>query len=58
MPKQFDIYGKHGLSYHKGVGRLSRYNRYLNDIIKRALFAAEIPSVLEPIGVYRRDGKH
>lgn len=54
--KKVDIYGLHGLCCNKSVGRLSRHGQ-INDIIMRSLRSANIPSVLEPNGVCRADGK-
>ena len=51
-----DIYGYHGLSCHKSAGRMARHSA-LNQILQRALASAGFPSVLEPVGVCRSDGK-
>ena len=51
-----DQSGVHGLSCRKSAGRCSRQAQ-VNDIIKRALSSAHIPSILEPNGVSRSDGK-
>ena len=48
--------GIHGLSCRYSRGRHSRHAA-LNDIVKRSLDAAKIPSHLEPSGLYRADGK-
>ena len=48
--------GIHGLSCRYSKGRHSRHAA-LNDIVKRSLDAAKIPSHLEPLGLYRSDGK-
>jgi hypothetical protein len=48
--------GLHGLSCKRSAGRMARHST-LNDIVKRALVSAEVPSVLEPNGLLRRDGK-
>ena len=48
--------GIHGLSCGYSKGRHSRHAA-LNDIIKCSLDAAMIPSHLEPLGLYRSDGK-
>lgn len=48
--------GHHGLSCSKSAGRLSRHAS-INQIIKRSLASANIPSLLEPVGVFRDDGK-
>jgi hypothetical protein len=54
--KPADKFGHHGLSCRKSTGRHSRHGN-INDIIKRALVSAEIPSILEPTGCCRSDGK-
>ena len=51
-----DEFGAHGLSCRKSAGRHSRHSA-LNDIIKRSLATAEIPSRLEPTSLARSDGK-
>ena len=51
-----DKFGTHGLSCLKLAGRYSRHN-VLNDITKRSLATAEIPSRLEPTSLSRSDGK-
>lgn len=51
-----DSYGHHALSCSKNSGRFSRHSA-LNDIIKRALTSAGVPSILEPVGISRSDGK-
>ena len=51
-----DSSGTHGLSCRKSAGRHPRHAA-LNDIVKRALAAADIPSALEPVGLCRSDGK-
>ena len=50
--------GHHGLSCRltAKVGRLPRHY-HLNDVVKRSLAAAGIPSWLEPVGLDRGDGK-
>ena len=48
--------GRHSLRCKKSVGRFQRHTA-LNDILKRALSAAHVPSRLEPIGLLRTDGK-
>lgn len=40
----------------RSAGRLSRHAG-LNDIIRRALSSLNVPSVLEPSGIFRDDGK-
>jgi hypothetical protein len=54
--KTADELGHHALSCTKSAGRSSRHHA-LNDLIKRALLSAEIPSILEPLGIDRDDGK-
>ena len=51
-----DSTGRHGLSCRKSAGRLSRHNA-VNDLLKRALQSAEIPSRLEPRSLARQDDK-
>lgn len=51
-----DPKGIHGLSCKKSAGRFSRHAE-LNEIIKRTLSSADIPSKLEPVGLERKDGK-
>ena len=48
--------GHHGLACTKSMGRLPRHSQ-LNDIVKRSLATAGIPSVLEPVGLDKRDGR-
>ncbi|XP_059054676.1 coagulation factor IX-like [Achroia grisella] len=50
-----DKLGHHGLSCQKSAGRFSRHA--LNDIIRRSLATVNIPSLLEPTGIARDDGK-
>ena len=54
--KQVDARGTHDLSCKWGAGRFIRHHQ-LNDIIHRALTRASTPSVLEPSGLSRTDGK-
>ena len=54
--KQVDARGTHGLSCKRRAGRSIRHHQ-LNDIIHRALTRASTPSVLEPPGLSRTDGK-
>lgn len=49
-------YAHHGLSCSKAKGTRSRHAS-VNDLIHRALKSAEIPSILEPPGCSRPDGK-
>ena len=51
-----DTLGHHGLSCGKSAGRNPRHH-YLNDVVKRSLHSAGIPSWLEPVGLDRGDGK-
>ena len=51
-----DQSGVHGLSCRKSAGRHMRHNA-LNDLVKKSLAAAEIPSRLEPSALSRSDGK-
>ena len=53
---QVDAYGRHGLVCKKAPGRSIRYHA-LNDLVARALLAADIPSSKEPQGLCRSDGK-
>ena len=48
--------GTHGLSCQFSKGWHSRHAA-VNDIIRRALDTANIPSHLEPLGLYHSDGK-
>ena len=48
--------GIHGLSCRSSAGRMPRHSA-ANDIIKRALSSAIVPSVLEPTGLSRQDGR-
>ena len=54
--KQVDARGTHGLSCQRGTGRSIRHHE-LNDIVYRALTRANTPSILEPQGLSRTDGK-
>jgi hypothetical protein len=51
-----DASGIHGLSCRKSAGRHLRHSA-LNDLVKRALATAEVPSRLEPTSLFRSDGK-
>ena len=51
-----DEKGHHGLSCRFSAGRHPRHAA-LNDIVKRGLLRAGLPSVLEPPGLDRGDGK-
>ena len=48
--------GLHALSCKKSAGRFPRHAQ-LNDLVKRSLSAAGVPSLLEPVGLDRGDGK-
>ena len=54
--ENIDQYGVRGLSCRRSAGRHSRHSA-VNDLIKRALTAAEIPARLEPSCLSRNDGK-
>ena len=51
-----DHLGLHGLNCRKSQGLHSRHAA-INDLIKRALASAQVPSHLEPSGISRVDGK-
>ena len=51
-----DPFGRHGLSCKNAKGTHPRHS-HVNDLIKRALASAGTPSVLEPPGLSRTDGK-
>ena len=51
-----DAFGTHPLSCRFGAGRIPRHSA-LNDVVRRGLSAAGIPSMLEPSGLDRGDGK-
>jgi hypothetical protein len=48
--------GYHGLSCRRSAGRAIRHHQ-VNDLIWRALNRAGVPSVKEPTGLFRTDGK-
>ena len=50
------ILGTHGLKCKKSKGRWSRHHS-VNDIIAWALTLANIPAILEPLGIVREDNK-
>ena len=54
--KLVNKYGTHGLSCTYAAGRLSRHGQ-VNDIVKRALATAQIPSIKEPKGLSKDDVK-
>jgi len=51
-----DPCGSHALSWKKTAGRHARHSA-VNDLIRRALSSANIPSRLEPTGLSRNVGK-
>ena len=51
-----DTLGHHGLSCLYSAGRLPRHAE-LNDVVKRSLSSAGMPSWLEPVGLDRGDGR-
>ena len=53
---QVDAYGRHWLVCKKAPGR-SICHHSLNNLVARALWAADIPSLNEPQGLCRSDGK-
>ena len=53
---QVDDRGTHGLHCRKKPCVHSRHAA-LNDVIKRSLAAVDVPSILEPVGLCRLDGK-
>ena len=54
--KRVEWDGLHGLSCTKSAGRFSRHAT-LNSLIKQTLGSLDLPSMLEPRGLYRTDGK-
>jgi hypothetical protein len=54
--KLVDARGGHCLSCKFGSGKFIRHN-LLNDVIWRSLNKAQIPSIKEPPGLFRNDGK-
>jgi len=51
-----DAQGRHAMVCKKAPGRVARH-QVLNDIILRAINAADVPAVKEPSGLNRQDGK-
>ena len=51
-----DCFGIHGLSCRFSKGRHACHAA-INDIIKQSLDAVRVPSHLEPMGLFRSDGK-
>ena len=54
--KRVERDGLHGLSCTKGAGRFSRHPTLIS-LIKQTLGSLDLPSRLEPRGLYRTDGK-
>ena len=54
--RKVDSLGHHGLSCRYSTGLLPRHAN-LNDVVKRGLAAAGVPSWLEPVGLDRVDGR-
>ena len=54
--KNVDPKGLHGLSCRLSAGRFPRHAA-INDVVKKGLQQAGVPSTLEPVGVHRGDGK-
>ena len=48
--------GHHGLSCARSAGRFSRHHN-LNTLVKQALSSIKVPSILEPNGLTRSNGK-
>ena len=53
---EVDHLGLHGLSCRRSQGRHPRHAA-VNDLLKRLLASAKIPSLLEPTGIARSDGR-
>ena len=51
-----EISATHGLDCRRAIGKHARHSE-ANQIIHRALSAAGVPSLLEPVGMCRDDGK-
>ena len=54
--RRVDRLGHHGLACQFSAGRLPRHAN-INDVVKRGLAAAGIPSWLEPVGLDSRDSR-
>uniref|UniRef100_A0A8D8T3R7 Uncharacterized protein n=2 Tax=Cacopsylla melanoneura TaxID=428564 RepID=A0A8D8T3R7_9HEMI len=54
--ERIDSKGLHPLCCQKSSGRFFRHSE-VNNIIKRALATIDVPSILEPTGMAREDGK-
>ena len=51
-----DFSGNHGLHCRRSNGHLPRHSA-LNDLVKRSLSSVEVPSIMEPPGLFRSDGR-
>ena len=51
-----DSSGTHGLHCRRSAGHLPRHSA-LNNLVKRSLSSIEVPSILEPPGLFRSDGR-
>ena len=51
-----DEYGRHGICCKKSPGRFFRH-KVMNGTIHRTLQSANVPATLEPLGLFRDDGK-
>ena len=51
-----DEYGTHGLAFKRNAGQLARH-AFFNDFFRPSLALFVVPSVLEPAGLSRTDGK-
>ena len=51
-----DTSGTHGLSCRRSKGRIPRHSA-LNELVKRSLTSIRVPSMLEPMGLFRSDGR-
>lgn len=51
-----DEFGTHGLKCRYSAGRYVRHQK-MNNILKRGFTSAKIPATLEPVGLFRDDGK-
>ena len=54
--QKVDEYGTHGLARKRSAGRFARHV-FFNDFVGRSLALFVVPSVLEPAGLSRTDGK-
>lgn len=53
---QVDKKGRHGLKCRNSAGRHTRHAG-MNTTLKRAVVLADVPACLEPVGLFRDDGK-